>query len=255
MQITWLSYVIICPALFLTGMINAIGGGGALISLPAYMLAGLPAHGAVATNKLSSTCGSTVSTFRFIKERLIDFKLAVPSVIAAIISSALGAQVSLAIPEKVLAEAMVVILPFVAIVVLRPAFLKEEDNCVLQYDIKTFFTCIVAATIVGFYDGIYGPGTGTFLIIAFRVFTSMNLKQANGQAKIINWTTDVSALIVFLIKQSVVFSIGIPAAICNMAGSYVGAKMAIKNGGKIIKPCIIIMLILLLIKIVVDNFM
>lgn len=250
MQLTWISFAIACPALFLTGLINAIGGGGALISLPAYMLAGLPAHSAVATNKLSSSCGSTVSTLKFLKEHLIDIKLAIPAIITAIVSSAIGAQVSILIPEKVLSGAMIVILPLVAFIVLRPSFVNDENHKEIAYDLKTFGTVIFASMLVGFYDGIYGPGTGTFLIIAFRMIIKIDIKHASGLAKIINWTTDVSALLVFLLHSQVVFTIGVPCAICNMVGSYVGARLAIKNGIRIIKPCIVVMLVLLMVKII-----
>ena len=94
-------FLIVCPFLFLAGLVDAIGGGGGLISLPAYLIAGLPTHTAIATNKLSSTCGTTLATARFIKNGLVNFKLAVPSVIMAIIGSAIGAHISLIIPEKI----------------------------------------------------------------------------------------------------------------------------------------------------------
>ena len=250
MQLTWISFAIACPALFLAGLLNAIGGGGALISLPAYILAGLPAHSAVATNKLSSSCGATVSTVKFLKEHLIDIKLAIPAVITAIISSAIGAKISLFIPEKILTGAMIVILPLVSIIVLRPSFSVDENDKQIEYDLKTYGTVIMASLLIGFYDGVYGPGTGTFLIIAFRMIAKIDVNHANGLSKIINWTTDISALAVFLFHSQIVFIVGIPCAICNMLGSYIGARLAIRNGIKIIKPCIIIMLTLLMIKVV-----
>lgn len=254
MTVTWVSYLIVCPALFMTGLINAIGGGGALISLPAYMLAGMPAHSAVATNKLSSSCGSTVTTIRFLKAKMIDLKFAFPAIIAAIISASLGAKVSILIPEKLLAGAMMIVLPVIAVIVFLPSFNGPEEEKQLEHSVKNYATAIAAAVIVGFYDGIYGPGTGTLLIIAFRSIAKMSLKQANGQARIINWTTDVSALVVFLLHGQVNFAIGIPAMICNMVGSYVGAQLVIKEGGKIIKPCVILMLGALLLKMITDYF-
>ena len=102
MTITALTYLICCPLLFLAGLVDSIGGGGGLISLPAYLIAGLPVHTAIATNKLSSACGTTVATVRFIKEGLINWGIAVPSIIAAVIGSFFGARLSLVIQEKVL---------------------------------------------------------------------------------------------------------------------------------------------------------
>ena len=95
MEITYQTFLIVCPFLFLAGLIDAIGGGGGLISLPAYLIAGLPPHAAVATNKMSSTCGTSLATYRFIKNGLVNLKLAIPSVIAAIIGSSIGANLSL----------------------------------------------------------------------------------------------------------------------------------------------------------------
>ena len=95
MELTPMTFLIICPLLFLAGMVDAIGGGGGLISLPAYLIAGVPAHAAIATNKLSSCCGTSLATWRFIRAGLINFKLAVPAVIAAVIGSSIGANLSL----------------------------------------------------------------------------------------------------------------------------------------------------------------
>ena len=95
MELTLQTFLIVCPMLFLAGLIDAIGGGGGLISLPAYLLAGIPVHQAVATNKLSNSCGTALVTFRFIKNKLINFKLAIPSVIAAIAGSSIGANISM----------------------------------------------------------------------------------------------------------------------------------------------------------------
>ena len=113
MEITYQTFLIVCPFLFLAGLIDAIGGGGGLISLPAYLIAGLPPHAAVATNKMSSTCGTTLATFRFIKNKLVNFKLAVPSIIAAIIGSTIGANLSLLLSENIMLYIMIAIYRFV----------------------------------------------------------------------------------------------------------------------------------------------
>ena len=95
MELTLTTYLIVCPLLFLAGFIDAIGGGGGLISLPAYLLSGLPVHQAIATNKLSSACGTTLATLRFIKNGLTNLKFAIPSVISAVVGSSFGAKLSL----------------------------------------------------------------------------------------------------------------------------------------------------------------
>ena len=117
MQLTPLMFLIVCPMVFLAGLVDAIGGGGGLISLPAYLLAGLPVHSAIATNKLSSACGTALATGRFIRQGLVNFRLAVPSVIAAGLGSSLGARLSLAVSETVMKYILLVLLLLAAKIV------------------------------------------------------------------------------------------------------------------------------------------
>lgn len=249
MEITYQTFLIVCPFLFLAGLIDAIGGGGGLISLPAYLIAGLPPHAAVATNKLSSTCGTTLATFRFIKNGLVNLKLAIPSVIAAIIGSSIGANLSLLIKEEIMLYIMIAILPICAFLVLNKKLFHDGGENEITLDRRTYITATIAALIIGMYDGFYGPGTGTFLIIAFTVFAKISMKTANAQAKVINLTSNITSLIIFLINGEVLFSVGIVAAACNMLGGYIGAGLVMKNGAKIVKPSIIFVLILLALKI------
>lgn len=249
MEITYQTFLIVCPFLFLAGLIDAIGGGGGLISLPAYLIAGLPPHAAVATNKLSSTCGTTLATLRFIKNGLVNLKLAIPSVIAAIIGSSIGANLSLLIKEEIMLYIMIAILPICAFLVLNKKLFHDGSENEITLDRRTYITATIAALIIGMYDGFYGPGTGTFLIIAFTVFAKISMKTANAQAKVINLTSNITSLIIFLINGEVLFSVGIVAAACNMLGGYIGAGLVMKNGAKIVKPSIIFVLILLALKV------
>lgn len=249
MEITYQTFLIVCPFLFLAGLIDAIGGGGGLISLPAYLIAGLPPHAAVATNKLSSTCGTTLATLRFIKNGLVNLKLAIPSVIAAIIGSSIGANLSLLIKEEIMLYIMIAILPICAFLVLNKKLFHDGGENEITLDRRTYITATIAALIIGMYDGFYGPGAGTFLIIAFTVFAKISMKTANAQAKVINLTSNITSLIIFLINGEVLFSVGIVAAACNMLGGYIGAGLVMKNGAKIVKPSIIFVLILLALKV------
>lgn len=249
MHITLETFIIVCPLVFLAGLIDAIGGGGGLISLPAYLIAGLPTHAAIATNKISSTFGTALATYRFAKAKLINLKLAIPSVIAAIIGSSIGAKISLLIPEKVLSYVLMIILPITAFLVLNKKLFNDNGSEEVVLDKKTYIIATLSALIVGIYDGFYGPGTGTFLIIAFTVFAKLNIQTSNAQAKVINLTTNITALVVFLLGGEGVLTLGIAAALCNMAGGYIGAGMAMKNGAKIVRPSIIFVLCLLVLKV------
>ena len=249
MELTLQTFLIVCPFLFLAGLVDAIGGGGGLISLPAYMIAGLPVHQAVATNKMSSSCGTALVTFRFIKNKLVDLKLAVPSVIAAICGSSIGANLSLSLGEEVMEKILFFVLPAAALIVLNKNLFCDKGSDHVELSLRTYLTAAIAAFAVGLYDGIYGPGTGTFLIIAFTVFAKMSIGVSNAQAKVINLTSNITSLVIFILNGQVLFTLGIAAALCNMAGGYIGAGLAMRKGANIVKPIILFVLFLLLLKI------
>lgn len=249
MEITYQTFLIVCPFLFLAGLIDAIGGGGGLISLPAYLIAGLPPHMAVATNKLSSTCGTTLATYRFIRNGLVNFKLAIPAIIAAICGSTIGANISLLVSEDVMLYVMIAILPVCAFLVLNKKLFHDGGDDEVTLNRRAYITATVSALIIGMYDGFYGPGTGTFLIIAFTIFAKLSIKTANAQAKVINLTSNITSLVIFLLNDEVILSVGLAAAACNMIGGYIGAGLVMKNGAKIVKPSIILVLLLLALKV------
>jgi uncharacterized membrane protein YfcA len=239
-------FLIVCPLLFLAGFLDAIGGGGGLISLPAYLLAGLPVHSAIATNKLSGSCGTALATIQFIRRGMVNWKLAIPTVAAAILGSSLGAKASMAVEEAVMEKLLLCVLPVAAVIVLRSRSFQNEGHIVLNR--RTWATALLSAAVVGFYDGFYGPGTGTFLIIAFTTLAKFPLARANAHAKVINLTTNLTSLAVFLTGGQVVFLLGLAGAACNMAGNFLGAELAVKRGAAVTKPVILIVLGLLALK-------
>ena len=250
MKLTLLTFIIVLPFQFLAGMVDSIAGGGGLISLPIYLIAGLPAHAAVATNKLSSTCGTAVSTARFIKNGLVNIKLAIPSCLAAVFGSFIGSHLSMIINERILEYMILAVLPIAAYFVLNDKLFNRGGEVTDGITVRTLVVAIIAAFVVGIYDGLYGPGTGTFLIIAFTVFAKLSVESANAQAKTINLVSNITALVVFLLNGKVVIALGLAAAACNIAGNYVGSGLVMKGGSKIVRPFIILVLILLLIKVV-----
>lgn len=249
MTLTWNTFAIVCPMLFLAGLVDAIGGGGGLISLPAYLFAGVPVHQAIATNKMSSTCGTCLTTVQFIRKGLVNWHLTLPTIAAAIAGSSLGANVSVAVEDAMMEKVLFLILPVVAFIVLNPRIFHDNGKNEFRLNARAWATAVVSAFVVGIYDGFYGPGTGTFLIIAFTVFTRMDIRSANAQAKVINLTTNITSLTIFLMKGQVVLLLGLAAAVCNMAGNYVGANLALTKGSRITRPVIVFVLILLFLKV------
>ena len=244
-----LTFVIICPLLFLAGFVDAVAGGGGLISLPAYMLAGLPAHSAIATNKLSSSMGTTVATLQYIKAGFVKWKICLPAIAAGLLGSWLGAKISLFLDEDVLKIMMLVILPFIAFYVLRTKSLERKDTA--GYSVKiTVLLCAVISLAVGIYDGIYGPGTGTFLMLLFTGVARLTLQDAAGATKAINLTTNLTALTVFLYHGAVLIPLGLVAGVCNMAGNYLGSRCFFSKGAAFVKPLILVVLLIFFIKII-----
>ena len=245
MELDWMTFLIVCPLVGLAGFVDAIGGGGGLISLPAYIIGGIPMHQAIATNKLSSACGTTLAVLRFCKNGLINMKLAGPSVAAAIVGSALGARISLLLDAAMMERGLYVVLPVTAFIVMNKSLFggHEGDRVVLNR--RTYLTACLSAFFIGMYDGMYGPGTGTFLIIAFTVFAKMSVSVANAQAKVINLATNVASLAVFLWSGNVIVVLGLAAAVCGMIGGYLGAGLVMQKGAKIVKPIILAVLALL----------
>ena len=249
MTLTPQMFLIICPLLFLAGLVDAIGGGGGLISLPAYLLAGVPVHNAIATNKLSSACGTTLTTVRFIRQGLVNWKIALPTIIFAMLGSSLGANLSMRTEEGVMEKILFIVLPVVAFVVMNPKLFRENPEGEIRLNARLWATAVASSFLIGIYDGFYGPGTGTFLIIAFTVFAGLSLRSANAQAKIINLTTNLTSLTIFLMSGQAIILLGLAAAACNMAGNYVGSSLAMKQSGRVTRPVIILVLILLFLKV------
>ena len=132
------SFLIVCPMLFLAGFVDSIAGGGGLISLPAYLLAGLPVHMAIGTNKFSSAFGTTLSTVRFIRQKLVIARFAIPSVLFGFSGSAIGAKLSLLVNETVLKSLLLVVLPIAAFCVLNRRIFRPNESDNIKYDFKTF---------------------------------------------------------------------------------------------------------------------
>ncbi|MEE8826612.1 MAG: TSUP family transporter [Eubacteriales bacterium] len=246
-------FLLVCPFLFLAGFVDSIAGGGGLVSMPVYLLAGLPPHTAVATNKLSSTCGTALTTVRFVKHKLINLKLAVPSVLAAVAGSSLGARISLSMDERLLRNIIICVLPVAAFFVLNKKLFSGDGKKAATVTRRTVTVSMISAFLIGVYDGLYGPGTGSFLIIAFTVFAHLTVEAANAQAKAINLTTNVTALVLFLISGKVLVPLGLAAAACNMAGNYVGSGLVMKKGGKVVRPLLLVVLAILFIRLIMES--
>ncbi len=242
---------VICIGVFVAAFVDAIGGGGGLISLPVYLLAGLPYHYALGTNKLSSCIGTAASTFRYVKNGFVDWPLAVGSVLLAVGGAYVGTSLQLLVDERYLQYTLLVVLPIVAaVMLLRRSQLPEQPGKIRAGVQKGIVWG--ASLIIGLYDGFYGPGTGTFLLLVYCYLGKMDVRTASGNVKLANLASNLGSLVTSLMAGTVVAPLGLIAAVFSIAGHYLGAGMNIKNGSRIVRPVIFVVLALLAVKIVTD---
>ena len=245
-----ITFLIVCPLTFLGGVVDAVAGGGGLISLPAYMIAGLPVHNAIATNKLSSGMGTTVATYRLARLGYIPWRKAALCIVMAIIGSSTGAKLALMVDAELFKRLMLVIIPLTAIYVMRNKSMDEPKEPL--GNTQTVIRACAIALLIGVYDGFYGPGTGTFLILLLSGFAHISLKESNGIAKSINLTTNLSSLVVYLMNGKVIILLGLAGGLFGIAGNYIGVTFFKNKGAKAVRPLMIVVLVIFFIRILTE---
>ena len=252
MPLTPRMVIIVVIGVFLAAFVDGIAGGGGIISVPTYLLAGLPTHLALGTNKLSSGIGTTVSTLRYIRGGYVNWKLGVPSVLLALTGAHLGTRLQLALDERYLKWLLLIVLPVVALVVLRRRELPEEPGDIDPK--KQTAIVLVGSFLIGAYDGFYGPGAGTFMLLTFCRLGKLDLRTAAGNMKLVNLSSNVGALVTSLMSGKVFLALGLIGAVSSVLGHYLGSGLAIKNGTRIVRPVILLVLALLAIKVISELF-
>lgn len=237
-------YLLVCPLVFLAGLIDSVAGGGGLISIPAYLAAGLPAHLAAGTNKFSAMIGTSAATIRFFQGGRIRLGCALAAAALALPGSYLGTLAFNRIDEATVVRMMLIVIPIVAaIVLLRRGSFKSS------FTLKPMLllpVCALIGLVIGFYDGLVGPGTGTFLILAFSFFAGMDAVTASGSAKVVNLASNIASCVTQLFAGNILFALAIPAALFGLLGNMAGAQLALRGGEKIVRRMLLIVLALLL---------
>ena len=244
--------LLICLGVFLASFMDAIGGGGGIISVPCYLLAGIPVHFALGTNKLSSCIGTVASAVRYVKNGCVDWLLAVPSVILALAGAHVGTRLQLIVGEQYLKFLLLLILPVIAVILLKKKSLPEVRGAMNEWTRRAIVWG--SSMIIGTYDGFYGPGTGTFLLLAFCCLAKVDVRTASGNVKLVNLASNIGALATSLFAGKVLVPIGLIAAVFSVTGQYLGAGLALKNGSKIVRPVILTVLVLLAGKVLLELF-
>ena len=241
--------LLICVGVFFASFMDAIAGGGGIISVPTYLIGfhGMPTYFALGTNKLSAGIGTVFSAARFIKNGYVKWKLAIPSIALALLGSMGGTWLQHHTPENILKYLLLVVLPVVAIITLRTRSYPDEPGEISFA--KQALICWGASLIIGAYDGYYGPGTGTFLMIIFIRFGKLDTRTAAGHVKVVNLASNLGSLYTALAAGYVLIGVGLVSAVASILGHHIGAGLAIKNGSKIVRPTVVVVLILLTLKV------
>lgn len=248
-----LKYIFLCSAGFIAALVDSIAGGGGLISIPAFLFAGLSPYNTLGTNKFSSSFGSATSSYKFIKSKRIDFRSIKYLIPFTLIGAILGVNTVLMINPKFLNG---IILIFILFVGLYSLFSKKtgEENNVKEINLSVLIPGAIFALLLGFYDGFFGPGTGSFLIFGLIKIFGFDFINSAGNAKVLNFTSNIASLILFAIKGQIIYSIGIPVAISMIIGARIGTKLALKNGTKLIRPIFILVTLAVGVKLLLTIF-
>ena len=249
MEVTFQMLLIVCPLVFLAATVDAIGGGGGLISLPAYLLAGLPPALAGGSNKLSASMGTLIATFKYFKDGKMLIKPGLCAVAGALPGAWVGAQLLQMVDEQFIRIFLLVAIPLVACLMLIKRNAPIEAKPITT---ARLWGCFLLGLGTGLYDGFFGPGTGTLLIMGLTYLIGMDMIIASGTAKLINLASNISALGALLSGGNVLLPLALPAMAFSIAGGYLGSWLAIRRGATFIRKIMLVVLALLVLKLAFD---
>lgn len=244
--------LIVCPLVFFASFVDAVAGGGGLISLPAYLLAGFSPHAASATNKCSSSFGAVFVAAQFIKKKQFHLGVSLVAVPSALVGAFLGAKLNLYVQGDILYYIMLIIVPLMALFL----FFKKDFGDESKYHTIPPKKLLLYSGLIGFalggYDGFFGPGAGTFLMFAFTSICKFDLLTASGNSKMVNTASNLASLTTFALAGEVVWIVGLPAALTSILGGLCGGRLALKGNGKIIRPMFLLVLGLMICRLIWD---
>lgn len=229
----------LCGVGFVAGFIDAVAGGGGMLTIPTLLTTGLPPHLALGTNKLAATFGSFTASFTFYKKKLFDPHFWRYSIVATAIGAFIGTIVVNYLSTEFLDKVLPLIIMVTALYTLIAGSMKNSSNFLPTFSKKIKKTQIIQGLVLGFYDGVAGPGTGAFWTASSSVLYKMNILICSGLARSTNFVSNLCSLFIFLYLGQVNFMLGVLMGLFIMVGSWVGAHSAIKFGSKFIRPVFI----------------
>lgn len=238
MELEITTYIVLAGVGVLAGFIDSIAGGGGLLTVPALLSIGLPPASALATNKLQSSFGSFSAALYFVRRGYIDLKLIRNAVFFTFTGSAIGTLAVQQIDPSALKQLIPFMLIGFALYFLFSPNIGDQDR---QQRISFQWLSLCVGLGIGFYDGFFGPGTGSFFAIAFVALAGFNLSKATAYSKLLNFTSNIASLIFFIAGGKMLWSIGITMGCGQFIGARLGSKMVVAKGSKIIRPLLVTM--------------
>lgn len=244
MELSFIEYSFIFVGVFFAGVIDSIAGGGGLITIPLYIFFGVPESLILGTNKTVSTIGGLTAVTRFIKNKAIVWKEGAIAISFSIVGALLGAKASNYLSSQYMLYILLVILPVILLLNKKLDFKREDKESDLSLTSIILRTSWIGLCI-GFYDGFFGPGTGTFLMIAFFLFLQFNIVQASATGRIVNFSSNISSFIYFSSTGRVAWEVAAVGVVASILGNYIGSGLVLTRAKDIIKPIFNIVLVLL----------
>ena len=244
------SYVLIFALIAFSGFVDSIAGGGGLISVPTYILAGVPAEFILGTNKTVSTTGGSIAVFRYARSGFVIWKTVIIAVLCALIGSSLGAQASHILSPKIMVYILLTIVPVVFLLNSRLKKMAELER--KETSLKTAVLAAFMGLSIGFYDGFFGPGTGTFLILFYVLAFHYSLQEASINARLVNYASNFAAFFVFLSSGRIAWNVAAVGICASILGNFVGSRLVLSKADRIVRPLFNLVLVLLLVKCLYD---
>tara|TARA_Y100000588_G_scaffold386475_1_gene482090 strand:+ start:379 stop:1161 length:783 start_codon:yes stop_codon:yes gene_type:complete len=246
-DITLFILIALMVSAFAAGFIDSVAGGGGLILVPSFILAGLPPQLALGQEKIVSTLGTVAAIRNFIRNKKVIWTAVATGIPAGLIGAYAGAQAILYFDPDTIGKIILFMLPFGIILSFIPKKNRNEDNSSPINKTIILFGVPTAVFVIGFYDGFFGPGTGSFLILALHYLLRFDLVSASATSKLFNFSSNIGALIAFMIAGNILYILAIPLVAMNLLGNHVGSSSAMKYGEKLIQRTISVSLSLLMI--------
>lgn len=240
----------------MAGWVDAVVGGGGLLLLPALLVAapGLPVATALGTNKLAAIFGTATAATTYARRTTVDWRVAGPAAGLAVFSAGVGAALAGAVPAAAYRPVVLVVLVAVAVFVLLRPRLGVVAAPAKRTPVRVAAVIAVAGVGIALYDGLIGPGTGTFLVLAFTALVGADFVHGSAMAKVVNAGTNLGALVVFGVTGHVWWLLGAGMAVCNIAGAVLGARMALRRGSGFVRVVLLVVVVALVAKLGYDQW-